>query len=243
VSNPAVITLDEVKGKRNVFKRFTIEDNIGEAMHLHIDNMRIDFTIDEFLEFSQMIKESLKELDFLDGYSIESFDEQFLKECADYLPNLIEIKKEKIKLKNLLAISHFTFKDLILQKIIPLDETPSFKFLQGDEKFFVDYPQFNYFGVSNEQRLLDLKISIEQNGYPYNEQYIILFNEQNFIRDGQHRAVVLVELFGLNYEIEVLRFYFKGKNHLIKATESNFKKMFIWFLKKLYSKLKNYIAN
>ena len=241
MSNPAVITLDDVSGRKGIFKRFTIEDNIGESMHLHIDNMRVDFTIEEFLEFSQMIRESLKELDFLDGYSVENFDEQFLKECAEYLPNLIEIKKEKIKLKDLFAISHFTFKDLILQKIIPLDDTPAFKFLNDNKNSFVNYPQDNYFNVSNEQRLLSVKKSIEQNGYPYNEQYIVLFNEQNIIRDGQHRAVVLADLFGLNYEIKVLRFYFKGKNHLMKATESNFKKMFIWFLKKLYSKLKRYI--
>ena len=58
MSNPAVIVLDEVKkSKKSVFKRFVLEDNIGEAIHLHVDNMRIDFTIDEFLEFSSMIRE------------------------------------------------------------------------------------------------------------------------------------------------------------------------------------------
>ena len=59
----------------------------------------------------------LKELDILKGYDIDQFDEHFLKSCSPFLSNLVEIKKEKIKLKNLLAISHFKYRDLILQKI------------------------------------------------------------------------------------------------------------------------------
>ena len=55
MSNPAVITLDSVNSKKGQFKRFVVEDNIGESLHLHIDNMRVDFTVNEFLEFSIMI--------------------------------------------------------------------------------------------------------------------------------------------------------------------------------------------
>jgi len=241
MSNPAVITLDDTSSKKGIFKRFTIEDNIGESLHLHVDNMRVDFTIEEFLEFSQMIRKSIKELDILKGYDIDKFDEYFLKQCADYLPNLIKIKKEKIKLKDLLAISHYKFKDLTLQKIIKLNETPAYKFLKGENNEFLDYPQFNYFGISNEERLLKLKESIEQNGYPYDERYIILFNGENLIRDGQHRAIVLTYLYGLDYDVEILRFYFKGNNHLVNLKKSNFKKFTIWFLKKVYRKVKRYI--
>jgi hypothetical protein len=59
MSNPAVITLDNAGNRRGKFKRFIIEDNIGEAIHLHVDNMRIDFTIKEFLDFSSLIRVSL----------------------------------------------------------------------------------------------------------------------------------------------------------------------------------------
>ena len=68
MSNPAVITLANASSRKGKFKRFVIEDNIGESMHLHIDNMRVDFTIKEFLEFSQMIRESLTELNLLGKY-------------------------------------------------------------------------------------------------------------------------------------------------------------------------------
>ena len=243
MSNPAVITLASENGKKSKFKRFVVEDNIGESMHLHIDNMRVDFTIKEFLEFSKMIRESLEELDTLKGYDINKFDEYFLKSCSHFLPNLIEIKQETIKLKNLLAISYFKYKDLTLQKIIPLNETPAYKFLKGISKEFEDYPQFNYFGVSNEERLLNLKVSIENNGYPYDEKYIILFNEQkNLIRDGQHRAVVLADLYGLDYEIEILRFYFKGDKHLANVNKDNLKVGLKWVARKVYRKLKRVVG-
>ncbi len=49
MSNPAVITLANSTSRKGKFKRFVVEDNIGESVHLHIDNMRIDFTINEFL--------------------------------------------------------------------------------------------------------------------------------------------------------------------------------------------------
>jgi len=236
MSNPAVIVLDDVSSKKGPFRRFTIEDNIGESIHLHIDNMRIEFTINEFLEFSNMIRNSLKELDILKGYNIDNFDEHFLKQCSDFLPNLIKIKKEKIKLKNLKVIVHYKFKDMTLQKVVPLNETPAYKFLQGKSKEFLDYPQFNYFLVSNKDRLLKLKESIKKNGYPYDDRYIILFNRQNLIRDGQHRAAVLAYLYGLDYEIDVLRFYFKGDRHIFKL--SNNKRILKWFVRKVNEKLK-----
>jgi len=239
MSNPAVITLDNASSKKEIFKRFVIEDNIGESIHLHIDNMRVDFTINEFLEFSEMIRQSLKEIDILKGYDIDKFDEHFLKECSSFLHNLIEVKKEKIKLCNLLAISHFEFKNITLKRILKLNETPAYKFLKGENQEWREYPQFNYFGISNEKRLLKLKESIEENGYPYDDRYIILFNGQNLIRDGQHRAVVLTYLYGLDYEIEILRFYFKDDKHMFKL--SNNKIILKWFFRKVYRLLKRYI--
>ena len=44
-------------------------------------------------------------------------------------------------------------------------------------------------------------------------EYIILFNGQNYIRDGQHRAAILAYLNGLDASIPVMRFVFKGKIH------------------------------
>lgn len=240
MSNPAVIILDSVNKRKGKFKRFQIEDNIGESIHLHIDNMRIDFTINEFLEFSQMLKDSLYELDFLNGYSIDDFDEQFLKECSYLLPNLIEIKIEDIQLSQLKCIVHSNYRgDFNLCNLVPVKNTPAYQYLKGNKKNFIHYRQYNYFSVNNEKRLLDILESVKSNQYPYKNKFIILFNGQNYIRDGQHRAAILAHLNGLDSRIKIMRFYFKGKSHYINQYTNNTKTILKWFARKVYRKLKS----
>ena len=48
MSNPGVIVLHSANCRGTNFKRFQVEDNIGESIHIHVDNMRFDFTIEEF---------------------------------------------------------------------------------------------------------------------------------------------------------------------------------------------------
>lgn len=238
MSNPAVITLDNASSKKGKLKRFVLEDNIGESIHLHIENMRIDFTIKEFLEFSKMIRESLIELDFLGGYSINDFDEHFLKECTDFLPDLKKIAIEKIELSKLKCIVHSNCRsDLNLTKLAPISDIPAYKYLKGDKQEFINYRQHNYFNMNNEKRLLQTLWSIEKNDYPYEDKYIVLFNGQDIIRDGQHRAAILAHLYGLDYKVKIMRFCFQGKNHLIQSNKSNFKVSSKWFAKKIYRKL------
>ncbi len=242
MSNPAVITLANASSRKGKFKRFVIEDNIGESMHLHIDNMRVDFTIKEFLKFSQMIRESLLELDFIDGYSIENFDEHFLKECANFLPKLKSISIEEIELSKLNCIVHSNYRsDLNLMKLVPIAEIPAYKYLQGDKKDFLNYGQFNYFGIDNEKRLLDLVESVKTNGYPYSDKYIVLFNGEDSIRDGQHRAAALAHLYGLDFKVKIIRLNFDGDDHILSISKNNFKVGLKWFGRKVYRKLKRYM--
>ena len=60
MSNPAVITLSNASS-RKVSLKICDRDNIGESIHLHIDSMRFDFTINEYLEFSRVVRQSLKD--------------------------------------------------------------------------------------------------------------------------------------------------------------------------------------
>ena len=242
MSNPAVIKLADAGSRKGKFKRFVLEDNIGESIHLHIDNMRVDFTIDEFLDFSKMVKESLKDLNFLQGYKLENFDEHFFKECSNFLPDLKSIKIEEIKLCELECIVHSNYKsDLNLQRLLKVTEIPAYKYLQGDKKDFLSYGQFNYFGMDNEKRLIETLESIKKNGYPYEDKYLVLFNGQDIVRDGQHRAAILAHLYGLDATVKVMRFNFANDNHIIKINQNNFKTSFLWFARKVYRKLKRYV--
>ena len=44
--------------------RLDIEDNIGEGIHLHYNNFRLDYNIKEFLNFADACQEALEELGF-----------------------------------------------------------------------------------------------------------------------------------------------------------------------------------
>ena len=240
MSNPAVITLSNASSRKGKFKRFVIEDNIGESIHLHIDSMRFDFTINEYLEFSRVVRQSLKELKILKEYDLENFDEHFLLDCSNFLPNLQNINIEEIKLSELKFIVHSNYKkDMNIIRLKKISETPVYKYLQGKKEDFLKYDQYHYFGMDNEKRILDLFDSIKNHGYPYLDQYIILFNGENIVRDGQHRAAVLAHLYGVDFKAKILRFNFKGNNHLLKLNKKNLKNIILLVVKRIYKKVKN----
>ena len=241
MSNPAVIILDAVNDKSGRFQRFQMEDNIGEAIHLHIDQLRFDFSVNEFLDFSQLVRRSLKEMDLLCGYGIDNFDEHFLKQCSPYLPDLKAIRIEEAHLSDLRCIVHASFRDQLkptMIRIKKIKETPAYKFLNGDKSDFLEYDQYNYFSKSNEMRLLQNLESIKNSGYPYRDQYIVVFDGQNLIRDGQHRAAILAHVYGLDAKIKIMKFYFKRRKHLVHPVRNNAKNLLKWFSVHAYRKLK-----
>jgi len=250
MSNPAVITLANRSEPNGKFKRFVVEDNIGEAIHLHIDNMRLDFSIQEYLKFALMIRTALDELEILPGFSINNFDEHFLESCSQLLLKLHKISIEEIKLSELLCIVHSNYhssRNFI--RLSSIDETPAYKYLKGDTTHFVNYGQYNYFNLTNETRLLQMAESIKNNGYPHEHKYLILFNGQDIVRDGQHRAAILAYLYGLDYKAKIMRFHFSGHEHLLHVNRINFytllklcKNISMNLAKRLKIKLSQHIA-
>ena len=239
MSNPGIIKLDTVpqrKGllKKNFFSRFEIEDNLGEAVHIHLENMRIDLTIKEYLAFSKTVKDSLKKLDLLKGFPLENFDFYFLKECSEFLEKLEKIKVEEVKLSDLKFVKYKKlFGKIKIINLIKANQIPAYKYLKGDKEEFLNYDQYNYFNLDNEKRLSKLKKSIEKNGYPYEKKFIVLFEGQNVVRDGQHRAAILAYK-NPAAKIKVLRFYFSDKKHTINPLKSNLRFIVGYFVKKSY---------
>ena len=58
-------------------------------------------------------------------------------------------------------------------------------------------------------------ITVVKNGYPFNDEYLILFNDQNVIRDGQHRAAAILFTKG-DMEIPLIRLHFHNKKYSSK---------------------------
>ena len=244
MSNPAVITLASLNSRNKTFKRFQIEDNIGEAIHLHVDNIRIDLSVNEFLSFSDKVRKSLSELNLFHGYDINDFDSHFLHECGNLLYGLSKISIEDVSLSDLrFIVRKKVYNDLMTYRVVSVDKTPAFRYLNRDKKDFVTYNQFNYFGINNNDRLLNLLSSIKANNYPHKKKYVILFNGQNIVRDGQHRAAILGHLYGIDTHIKVMMFHFYGNRHNFKKNTNNFKSLARWILKKIHSKLSGFSTN
>ena len=237
MSNPAVILLHNAGNRKGAFKRFCIEDNIGESIHLHANNSRFDFTINEFLGFSKLIEDSLNELDILCGYEVGLFDPSFLFRISDKLSDLIRIDIDTVKINDLRCMVRSEYKrDVFLEECKKVTETPAYQYLKKVNTDFIDYKQYNYLGKSNVERLENLLKSLKSNGYPFKNKYIILMGEQNIVRDGQHRLAVLAHLYGLNKTIDVMRFQFK-KNEKLDFRLKNTKIKTKWYLKKIRRKL------
>lgn len=93
---------------------------------------------------------------------------------------------------------------------VPLTESESYKALcKGVPcKIYTPFPS-NHVIDSDYQRLMASVESIKRFGYPCFNRYIILYNNEPYIRDGQHRAAILKHLYG-NIKVPVMRLNFKG---------------------------------
>ncbi len=40
--------------------KFTVDDNIGESIHIHYRNLRFEMSVDEFLEFAEKVENAEK---------------------------------------------------------------------------------------------------------------------------------------------------------------------------------------
>ena len=64
--NPFLIKLSESELKKFPelsSEKFVVEDNIGEDIHIHYRNMRIEMSINEFREFANQVRNAKEELE------------------------------------------------------------------------------------------------------------------------------------------------------------------------------------
>lgn len=208
MSNPAVIQLASTYiGNTEV----RIEDNWAEAIHLHYGTLRIDLTVAEFLDIAKKMEVAANELIQAEGFEIDQFDPLFLNYYSAFLPDLIRVSIDKIRLGDIMIL-----KNNKLPVYRHLDQSRDYKALNGDYRELDAYQtQVNPIGTSNRARLDTMLESIKTNGYPFHNEYIILRNNQNVLLDGQHRASCLLYLYGADYEVPVMRFHFKNNKYSI----------------------------
>ena len=104
MSNPGVLTLTKID--ISPLRAFRVEDNLGESIHFHYNDIRIDLTIKELLHIAEKCDEAIYDLVKVDGFDLDSFDDSFLMKYAKYFVDLVKIEELEIPLKQLNLITY-----------------------------------------------------------------------------------------------------------------------------------------
>lgn len=226
MSNPGVILLSETKTECG---DFIIEDNLGEAVHLHLGNIRIDITVDDLNHLAEQCADILDNFISQHEFSCKELDPIFLSQISYMLPDLQSVRRRKLepdKFRIQLRNKYGIFVNCNIENSRVL------KALQGnrgeDDNFL---QQENYVFQSNAERTDENLNVIKKEGYNPDKGMVVTFNGQDFIRDGQHRIAVLYFL-GRNDPIETLDLSFRNKKYSL--SEHPVVRFFLyWDLKKV----------
>ena len=115
MSNPGVIILTKTRKNlisrifnRHSYRTFQIEDNIGESVHIHYNDIRIELSIKDFLYFASIIKKSLNNFIDVEYFDCEKIDPLFLRSISEsgLILKLSKIKNEKIDLNKVKFVNY-----------------------------------------------------------------------------------------------------------------------------------------
>ena len=101
MSNPGVITLSQIKISDR--KKFRVEDNLGEAVHLHYNDIRVDLSVKELLYLGDEADKVILDRVHAEGFDLSLFPGDSLLFVSPYLVDLERVVKEKVPAKRLLA--------------------------------------------------------------------------------------------------------------------------------------------
>lgn len=212
MSNPAVLSLASLDAVDNVGYRFEIEDNIGEAVHVHFKEIRLDLTVREFYEIAGRMERAIDQIVDVEGFSCRDFDPVHLVGVSGLLEDLEKITYDEVFLEDLLVD---TYDEAGREVLRPLVQSRVLKALHGMTAENDSRKQVNYYDAdlmrrqTNGERLLYNLKHIREHGYPSGKELITLFGGNNRIYDGQHRAACLYYLYG-NRKVKVRRLWFRG---------------------------------
>lgn len=210
MSNPAVCYLacTQING---VY--FAIEDNLGEAVHIHYGDIRIDMTIREFMSLSDCIIDAARELFGLRGLKWDLFDCEAIKEeWAEKYAQISAVEKIDVDLDSLYMKESFVKKRSI-KRIIPIKDSgyiPYYKGISSDREY---YDEPGIFEPSRGEKARKIENEILRSGYPYDEKRILI-DQDGYILDGLKRASCLYYQYGGRYRVPVVKINIKWPENL-----------------------------
>lgn len=238
MSNPAVTPLcnTSIAGIP-----FWMDDNIGESIHIHIGDVRVDLTNVEFTNLCNDICNALNAMIQVDGFDAHNINPVYFQDMLwKDLSHLKKVEFDSVPLRDMLCPFNGIYQKLPVSRAV--------RALEGDPKDNNDKRNSHHIGQTSEERLTGLLNSIVEKGYPYNNEYIVMYGNDNVIQDGQHRAACLWHSHG-DISVPVMRFYFDNYIDFDKRTKFERSKFCFWlnmqkkrfgsisvFLKKVRSK-------
>jgi hypothetical protein len=165
----------------------------------------------EFYEIAEKMERIIEELVNVEGFLCRDFDAVNLVGLAGILSDLERITYDEIYLEDLIVD---TYDEMGKPILVSLKDSRVVKALNGKSAENNMRKQVNYYTAeevrrqTNAERLEYNLKKVQEEGYPVNNELILLFNESNRIYDGQHRASCLYYLYG-NIKVKVRRLWFK----------------------------------
>ncbi len=223
MSNPAVYLLAEIEIKG---KKIRIEDNLGEAIHIHIGDFRFSVSVMEFDRIVCSILEAADQLLELKGLSLGTFDKDSMDwDWLSKYDKIRRVEKKDICLKHLYTVGYRG--NSKFAQIIPISESRFVKALNGDDKELWEWSEINMYGRDNGSRLKEVLNLIKTKGYPF-ENKLIMTNQFGQIYDGDHRAACLYFLKGGDFKIPVLELEFEDQLTVEKQKKNEKKQYYIY---------------
>lgn len=232
MSNPAVYLLaeNEIHGSH-----LRIEDNIGEAIHIHYGDIRMSLSIKEFNDLYEGVLTATKQLLAEKGIDLGLIDTSSLDwNWLDRYEHLESVSIKEKKINSLFTIYRIRNKEY-LSKLVNIKDALFVKALCGETTNLLGYKEVNKYGQDSLTRLSNMYESIKENGYPFDNKYIMT-DSRGIIYDGDHRAACLFHLYGGEKNIPVLELSFDDQLSTIEAALKDNRRVLYRRLLKKYAK-------
>ena len=167
MSNPAVFELNKTIIKNNIF---TIEDNIGEAIHFHIGLVRFDLSIKEFNNISSKLINILNEQLNIPSFDLNKQNEYFLEKIASSIPYIENVEEDIVDINELKYCFENEDGKVIEEN---LRHSPIYKYYLGDKEIINKYELKRDIWSSKEELLESIKNNLNNDIYIDEHNYIL----------------------------------------------------------------------
>lgn len=196
MSNPSVFELSKVEIDNSIV---CIEDNIGEAIHLHIGSFRIDVTINEFIEITNKLEKVLAFLLKERNIKISDYDPYFLLNFSKYWLDVLEVEEKDVSISDLKIRYINKDKNISEYRLI---NSPFYKYYLGEDVDLEKYENKVDILQTNKEKA-DIIYNNLLSPNPLLDDYSIIVDKDNYILDGEEKACSLLKVYGDKHFVKV----------------------------------------